>query len=468
MLNTFIDFIHKKHLLQKNDKVLLAVSGGIDSVVMCELFHQAALQFGIAHCNLKLRGKESDEDEGFVKQLAGKYVATATTRKVEYYSEEFETQKYAKKEQISLQMAARHLRYEWLEKIRKNNGYLFIATAHHQNDSIETLLFNLIKGTGIAGLHGIQPKVGKLIRPLLFATKQEIEGFAKKNLLSFRQDSSNQSDKYVRNKIRNKVIPVLKEINPSLEDTFTDNIERFKDIELIYDQAIVAYKKQLYEYKVTDRRLPAHRRLPDDEIFIPIRKLLKLSPVKTILYELLKDFHFNIEQVEQMISVFEKESGKIFLSSSHRLIKDRNFLIITPVKSQQPGICFIEEGQKSINVNGVRYKIKTVDNKKFKIPTSNKVATATTRIACLDYEKLSFPLQLRKWRKGDYFYPLGMRKKKKLSNFFIDNKLSINEKEKCRVLLSGKKIVWILNQRIDERFKITGKTKKIYVIERNA
>src|ERR1017187_10418267 len=242
MLHRLLDFIKKENLFLTKDKILVAVSGGIDSVVLCELFHQATIKFGIAHCNFKLRDKESDGDEIFVKALAKKY-------DVPFYSKSFDTALYSKENGISIQMAARDLRYSWFEEIRIKEKYQYIAVAHHQNDVVETVLMNLIKGTGIAGLHGILPKKDKIIRPLLFATREEIEAFAKENKLKFREDSSNQSDKYLRNKIRHQIIPVMKEINPSLESTFADNINRFKLAEALLNKRIDQIREFRFKYQ---------------------------------------------------------------------------------------------------------------------------------------------------------------------------------------------------------------------------
>ena len=231
MQKALLSFIQKEKLFNKTDKILLTVSGGIDSVVMCELFHKAGLKFGIAHCNFQLRAKESDADEFFVEELAEKY-------KVQFHSSAFDTSAFAKKNKQSIQVAARELRYQWFEEIRTQFDYKYIATAHHQDDSIETFFINLIRGTGISGLHGILPKQREIIRPLLFCTKNEIEIFSKKNKLKHREDRSNASDKYTRNKIRHKVIPVLKELNQNIENTIINDIERLKAVELIYKREI--------------------------------------------------------------------------------------------------------------------------------------------------------------------------------------------------------------------------------------
>lgn len=447
MLEKFLSFILEHHLFSKNNKILLAISGGVDSIAMCKLFQLLkanekfkTVEWAIAHCNFQLRGKDAEQDEKFVMQLAENY-------KVKFYSKKFETDEFSEDKKISIQMAARELRYEWLEKIRKNNNYDFIASAHHRNDTIETVLLNIIRGTGIKGLHGILPQQDKIIRPLLFTNRNEIIDFVHYNQLIYREDNSNLTNKYQRNKIRNQIIPLLKEINPELENTMIENTVRWKDAEQIYMNAIKIYEKEFLQKK-------------NNEIFISILKLKKYQPLKTLLFEIISGFNFNIQQVEQIIKTFDKDPGKIFLSSSHRLLKDRNFLILSPIGNKTLDYFFIEKDEKNIELEDFQLKIKIIENKNFTI-------TKSSNFACLDYEKLKFPLKIRGWNKGDYFYPLGMKKKKKkLSDFFVDQKISITEKEKIRVLFSEERVAWIAGYRIDDRFKITPNTKKIFILEK--
>ena len=453
MITSFLNHIKKENLFGSTERILLTVSGGVDSMLMCELFHNAGLKFGIAHCNFQLRAEESDEDGAFVSSLAEKY-------KVAFHSVVFNTKVYAKKNKLSIQVAARQLRYQWFEEIRKNYGYIYIATAHHQDDSIETFLINLIRGTGISGLHGILPKQGNIIRPMLFTTKNDIETYVKKHKLKYREDSSNASDKYVRNKIRHYVTPVLKELNPGIENTINKNIQHLRDVELIYRKDIETKRTKIVKHE-------------KDCIFISIQKLKKLNPVATYLYEFLKPFNFNASTVEEIIHALDGESGKQFFSNTHRLIKDRELLIIQlrnkslqpKSKKQLTGIKItdfdfrISKNQKEIDIESFKLKFKTiVNNQNYELRKSSSIAN-------LDFEKLEFPLEIRKWQKGDLFFPLGMKGKKKLSDFFIDKKLSINQKENSWILTSAGKIVWVIGQRIDERFKISDKTNKIYFIE---
>ena len=286
LLQKFIEFNVKKRLASEKKQTLLTISGGIDSAVMCDLFHEAKFPFAIAHCNFQLRADESDGDEDLVKKMAKKY-------DVKIFVKKFDTTKYAKEKNISIQLAARELRYNWFEKLRNENGFHQIATAHHLNDTIETILFNLVKGTGIRGLRGIPLKQGNIIRPLLFASREEIETYQKKFKLKFREDSSNANDKYTRNKIRHQIIPLLKEINPSLENTFAEKIELFSQLETIYEKQMKKSAAQLF--------LPRK-----DDIYIPILKLKKTKNALSVLFEYQKDFGFNAEQVEDVLARVNK------------------------------------------------------------------------------------------------------------------------------------------------------------------
>lgn len=446
MLNSFNTYIKKEKLFSKTDNTLLTVSGGIDSVVMCELFHQAGYKFGIAHCNFQLRGDESEGDENFVEELAEKYG-------VQFHSVSFDTSAFAKKNKLSIQLAARKLRYEWFEEIRTQFDYSFIATAHHQDDSIETFFINLIRGTGIAGLHGILPKQNTIIRPLLFTNKDQIEVFAKKNKLKFREDSSNASDKYLRNKIRHQLVPLLKELNPNISQTISEDIQRLSDTEKIYKKEIENKRSKIIK---EDK----------NEIQISIKELKKLNPIEPYLFEFLYPFGFNSTMVDEIIESLNGQSGKQFFSATHWLIKDRDFLLIESRRKTQESRqkkeqdYSIKKGQKNLIADELKLKLKTiVKTPNYKLQTKNLTAN-------IDLDKLQFPLEIRKWKKGDTFHPLGMKGQKKLSNFFIDKKVSISEKENTWLLTSKNQIVWVIGLRLDERFKVTDKTKKIYFVER--
>ena len=469
MLQSFQKFIQKENLFSRGDKILLAVSGGVDSVVMCELFHKSYYDIGIAHCNFGLRGRYSDKDEKFVKALSGKY-------KVMFHSVKFKTERYAQKKDISIQMAARELRYSWFEKLRKKKKYKYIAVAHHKDDETETFLINLIRGTGIAGFHGIHTKNNFIVRPMLFATKNEIEEFARETKLSFRYDKSNQELKYTRNKIRHSIIPILKEINPNIEKTISDNIAKIKDVEQIYRKRVNEERK-----KVVKER--------DKVAIISIKKLKALGPLKTYLFEFLRVYNFSDSIVKDIISSLDGISGKQFFSSTHRLLKNRDELIITKIATHNKEEREISENRMYLDypvMMKMRKIVNTtpnplfiggeIDNNTFRrygnagyknwvFPSHLWLGGKLGGVACLDYNKLKFPLKLRRWKKGDAFYPFGMKGRKKLSDFFIDSKISRNEKENIFVIESDGKIVWIAGHRIDNRFRITKTTENIYLVE---
>ncbi|HYV90435.1 MAG TPA: tRNA lysidine(34) synthetase TilS [Chitinophagales bacterium] len=444
LLPRFLNFIRDENLFGKNDPVLLAVSGGIDSAVMAHLFYECNFSFGIAHANFQLREKDSEADENFVCDLAAKF-----DKRI--FSVRFNTKEFAKENKVSVQMAARELRYSWLEEIRKDNGFHRIATAHHLDDSIETVFINMIRGTGIHGLHGILPKQNKIVRPLLCFFKKEIEEYATEKRISFRQDQSNYETGYDRNKIRLEVIPAIEKHFPFFKKNFTENTTRWRDAGSLYDDALTRVKK-----KAVVKR--------NQEEWISIPALKQQSAYKTILFEVLKEFHFNSDQTEQIVSALDAESGKIFFSPTHRLIKDRKHLIVSPLTATSLSEVLINEHDHRIpvtlsSVEG-QLQISERDAEGFSIPQDSS-------ISCLDKSELEFPLVLRKWKKGDYFYPFGMkRKKKKISDYLIDKKIPLNEKENIWVIESGKRIACIIGERIDERFKVTSSTEKVIVIEK--
>lgn len=439
MLKKFKKFIKEERLFSNRDYVLLAVSGGIDSVVMCELFHQAKFRFALAHCNFQLRGDESKRDEILVKKMAKKY-------KVPFFSKKFLTSGYAKTRKISIQMAARELRYEWFEKIRQEKQMNYIAIATQLDDQTETLLINIIRGTGISGLHGIMSKTEKVIRPLLFVTRREILEFAALENLHWNEDSSNFSDKYVRNKIRHSVIPVLREINPALEQTISDTIEKIRDAEEIYHQRIEEKRKEILTHTKTLGAL------------INIKKLLELTPIRTYLYEFLKPFAFNETVVNEIVSGLHDQPGKKFLSEKFCLIKDRDSLIIKELNRTQ------ESPEESI-INMMTKRISSPVSLSFRTEEKKLEILKDNRYACLDYEKIKFPLILRQWKQGDSFVPLGMKGEKKISDFLIDKKIPSSEKEKFFVLVSFGQIVWVVGHRINERFKVNTRTKKMFIAQ---
>jgi tRNA(Ile)-lysidine synthase len=448
LIQNFKDYINQHHLFNQKDKLLVAVSGGVDSVVLCELCHQAGYDFAIAHCNFKLRGAESDRDENFVKELAVKY-------NVEFYSQTFNTTEEAKKRKTSIEETARDLRYEWFDellgnkqnaisnKINETNCPLPIAywllTAHHANDNIETVLMNFFRGTGVKGLRGILPKQQKIIRPLLFAKRSEIENFATEDKLAFVTDSTNALNDYTRNYFRNDLIPSIQKVFPKAEENTIQNIDRFMDVEVLYNQAIALHKNKLCVLK-------------GNEVHIPVLKLAKAKPLQTIVYEIVKDFGFTALQTTDIVNLLQSDSGKYIQSSTHRIIRNRKWLIISPKNTNEAVTILIEESENNVQC--------AIGNVQFKKSANLSIHHSPLTIQ-LDGSKITYPLILRKWKQGDYFYPLGMKHKKKLSRFFIDNKLSLTQKENTWVLESNKKILWVVGMRIDDRFKITENTRDV-------
>jgi tRNA(Ile)-lysidine synthase len=434
VLSAFRKHIHENHLCNKGEKILLAVSGGADSMMMADLFIKEGFSTGIAHCNFQLRGEDSDRDELLVKNFSLK-------NNIPFYQIRFETETFALEEKLSIEEAARILRYEWFEKIRAHNQYLFIATAHHLNDNNETLLFNFFRGTGIHGLHGIPVKQGKIIRPMLFLIKQEIRDYVIQNEIPYAEDITNLSDNYTRNFLRNTIIPQLEKYFPGLEKRLSQNIKRFAEAEQLYNESVDRYRRYLIEEK-------------ENEFFIPVLKLKKCIPLDTIAYEIFKQWNFSYEQSQQIIQLIDREPGKTIASQTHRLIRDRKWFIISPLSEKNISHLLIEKGQSIAETAGIVFHLSLH-------PADGFILSTNENTASLDASKVTFPLLLRPWKQGDYFYPLGLGKKKKLSRFFIDKKIPLHEKEKIWVLESEKRIIWVVGMRIDDRFKITDKTKEV-------
>jgi len=436
-VNDLTRFIASVKLFSRTDTILLAVSGGIDSTVMAHLFRQAKFRFAIAHCNFGLRGRDSDDDAEFVRQLAHDLDAR-------YFTVKFDTQAVSSERGISIQMAARDLRYEWFGKIRQENGLDWIATAHHLDDQAETFLMNLIRGTGIAGLHGIPVKNGMIIRPLMFAFRRDIAEFAAQNKISFRTDHSNSEIKYLRNKIRHEVIPLLSTINPEFVHGLTDTISRIREFERLGNSTLDEWRRLVLINGVHDKT-------------VEIKRLLQVSPVEQYAWALLSPFGFNETQVSNILCCLEKEESKVFNSPTHRLVKDRGHLVISsagPHEDEKPLKIgsFTRRKRISRPVPLVFQRIKDVAN--YEIPVGRNAAS-------MDFDKLRFPLVVRRWHEGDTFFPLGMKKRKKLSDFFIDQKFSLTEKERTWLVCSGHDIVWIIGHRIDHRYRITLATREI-------
>lgn len=433
-----MEIAFKNHLKSQfpflcQSKLLLAVSGGVDSVVLAHLCKLAKLDFSLAHCNFNLRDAESDEDEQFVMNLAKKLDE-------EVFIEHFDTKAYAEDAKISIQMAARDLRYNWFEELMVAFKFDYVLTGHHANDNLETFLINLVRGSGLDGFTGIKAVNNSIIRPLLTFSRKEIEAFASEKNINWREDSSNASNKYLRNKLRHDVIPVLEELNLQFLESFkntqthlTESANLVEDyIGHLYSEIV---SKNLYGYE------------------LKVAYLKKLPNSKAVMYQLLKTFGFT--EWEDVYQLLEAQSGKMVLSETHRLIKDREVLLLTEIPSKMNLRKYeIKEGEEVIMLPMGKFTISEVD----------KIQNDNSNSIYVNKELLQFPLILRKWEEGDFFYPFGMNGKKKLSNFFKDNKLSLPEKENSWLLCSSKDIVWVVNRRADNRFAITNSSQKILKI----
>jgi tRNA(Ile)-lysidine synthase len=435
-----LKFIEAEKLFPPKTPLLIACSGGPDSMAAVHLLTQLKFAVGIAHCNFKLR-KEADEEQLFVAEYAN-------THQLPFYTVDFNTQEFAEKQQISIQEAARMLRYEWLETIRKQHQYHFIVTAHHQDDAVETVLMQMIKGCGIKGLGGIPTKNDKIVRPLLSVSKADLLEYLKLNQLDFRLDASNLANKYTRNFIRNEIIPKLNEVNPKAGDAIFELSEKAKAAEILIQERISQIKRKIVSVRF-------------NTVEIKFGYILTHPSGKTILYEILKEYGFNSDQSKAIYEHLNSASGKKFLSEKFILLKDRNSLFVSPQQSNKVYIQKYEALPNQIVFN--EYKIQVDEGPAHKI-----VLKTGSNYAFLDADKIEFPITIRYWKQGDYFYPFGLTKlhsdkigKKKLSKYFKDEKISGFDKENIPVLFSGEKLIWLVGHRIDDRFKVTATTKNV-------
>ena len=434
MENLFLNHLKKNFPSISVSKLIIAVSGGVDSIVLFHLCLKLKLNFFVAHCNFKLRKKESDLDEKFVRDLAIKH-------NIKFYTKSFNTKKLSNNDNKSIQMVARELRYSWFEELSKELNIKHILTAHHLDDSLETFLINLSRGSGIDGLLGIPEVNDTVYRPLLIFKKDEILSYAKENKITWREESSNKKREYLRNQIRLEVIQKLKEINPNLLDNFSKSIDRLQQ-----SKSIIKDKMDDFIKNVSFTR--------DEKIYFEINKIKKVSNIDAYLYELLKKYNFT--QWDDIRDLLDSQSGKQIISKTHKLLKDREYLIL--VKNS-------EVENKSLLINKSSKEV-AVSVGKIKVSIAKKISKEDSDVIYLDSAKLDFPLRVRNVLSGDYFYPFGMNGKKKVSKYLKDKKISVFDKDKVLILETSKnKIIWVVGMRLDDRFSVTDNTKEITKIE---
>jgi tRNA(Ile)-lysidine synthase len=438
MLKVFLKYLTDTCQCLPDKKYLLAVSGGVDSVVMANLFQLSGIDFAIAHCNFRLRGDESDGDQQYVEELAAGF-------KKPCYIKDFDTISYSRDHGISIQMAARDLRYAWFETLAEKEAFDYIAVGHNQNDAVETVLLNFSRGCGIRGFAGINPHAGKVVRPLLFASREEILQFALDNNLPWHEDSSNAETKYHRNKIRHTIIPAFESINPAFRQNALETIRRMEQTGKLLDHTLDLVKSEVWT-------------VLSDRFLIDIEKLKEYPSIEIILYELLRDFGINQISIKTLLDSFGSIPGKQFHTRTHCITRDRSHLIITQrIKSIDTEV--IIDPETILIDYPVHLTFNLIPDK------SDFIIPAGRNFAALDAERISFPLKLRNWKEGDRFRPLGLSGSKKISDFLINNKIALPDKKYIWILETAGKIAWVVNHRIDDRFKITAGTRKILVVE---
>ena len=436
MIDKIRTYIAKNNLICAGDVIIVGLSGGADSVALLHVLMQLNVSCIAAHCNFHLRGDESNQDEAFARQI------TMESLHIPYYSKDFDTIGYAKQQHISVEMAARELRYEWFETLRVDNNAQAIAVAHHRDDNTETILLNLIRGTGLRGLSGMRPKREFIIRPFLETSQQEILDWLHKQNITFRTDSSNLSDEYTRNYIRLHLLPMMERLNPSVREAIARTADHLSDVEAVYADYI---KQQ-------------HKRLIDKLQRIRISVLMQTIAPQTVLYELLKPFGFTRILSESIYESLSGISGKVFYApaSGYQIVKDRDFLLLTAAQTKNETVYTID-AHDSIEIP-IR-----LNTRKLEI-TNDYQINRSNDVALFDCDKLTFPLTVRTWRKGDWFVPFGMKGRKKLSDYFSDKKFDLNRKKQTWLLCNNSDIIWIIGERVDDRYKIDKSTKSMLAV----
>jgi tRNA(Ile)-lysidine synthase len=438
VVKEFKQYIEQQKLCNLDNRILVAVSGGIDSVVMLDLFVEASYQIAIAHCNFQLRGKESDGDEQFVKNLGEKYG-------IKVFAKSFETKDYANYQKLSIQEAARDLRYSWFEELLYENDFDYVAVGQHADDQVETFFINLLRGSGLAGLRGMPLKRGNIIRPLLFANRKQIIMHTEENDLNFREDSSNKEDTYLRNKIRLNLLPELEKLHTKAPVAIVESMNNLNEADVLLKQLMDEKYNSLFSEK---------------EGFILVSKddVVKLQPMDSWLFYLMKRFGFNRDTTNSMTdAIIRMQIGQSFVSETHEAIIDRKNLLIRPMTEIDLKEYFVQRRQDKITDPLILNFERIPNSETFKIKSD-------ARVAQLDEGKLTYPLKIRRWQHGDRFTPFGMKGSKLLSDFFIDNKINLFEKQNIWLLISGNDIVWVIGHRISEKYKITRQTETVLAV----
>ncbi len=439
MLEQFQAYINRYHLLAEGDKTILALSGGIDSMVLADLLLKTKADFVVAHCNFHLRGDESDGDDWFVRKFAEK-------RGIQCFVKHFETERYAAKHGLSIEMAARDLRYGWFEQLRQQLGYDKIAVAHHADDQAETFFINLLRGAGLRGLKGMQPQNSVIIRPLLWASREQIRQYAVENHIVWREDHTNAETVYLRNKIRNQLLPVFDELHPEARRGLYKSLEHLSSENELYRELLKEKLSQIVKQEDGVQKF---------EVPEPVEGPTSFQ----LLFEWLRQYNFNTDQCHFIFEAMETGIGNKYYSPTHQLVICRNELQLSEIKSVKDEEIRIEAGQEELT-SPIHLCFSQFEK------TGDFVIDKSPNVALLDANKIQFPLTLRHWRHGDRFHPLGMRGSKLLSDFFVDQKFTEAQKENVFLLVSAdNEILWVVGYRIDDRFKVTPETKSILLCE---